>query len=121
MEDGMEIDIPDFLSCRMEASSNNSLVGKFCGNRPDIDVVGRWMGGRWNLGGKVEVVSILNNFFLFYFSNSDDCSKTLLDSPWFMGHNGLVLNQWAPRFNPLKEDTSKFLVWVQLPYLPLEF
>ncbi|GLJ44726.1 hypothetical protein SUGI_0940470 [Cryptomeria japonica] len=117
----MEINIPDLLACRTEASFSNSLVGKFCGNHPNIDVVIRWMGRRWKLGGKIEIVSILNNFFLFSFSNPDDCSRTLLDGPWFMGHNGLVLNHWAPGFNPLKEDTSKFLVWVQLPELPLEF
>ncbi|GLJ30473.1 hypothetical protein SUGI_0603150 [Cryptomeria japonica] len=121
MEDGMEIDILDLLACRMESSFSNSLVGKFCTNHPNVDVVRRWMGQRWNLGGKVEVVAMLNNFFLFSFSNPNDCSRTLLDRPWSMRHNGLVLNHWTPRFNPLKEDTSKFLVWVQLPKLPSEF
>ncbi|GLJ50538.1 hypothetical protein SUGI_1076780 [Cryptomeria japonica] len=81
----------------------------------------RWMGQRWNLGGKVEVAAMLNIFFLFSFSNPNDCSMNLLDGPWFIGHNGLVLNNWAPGFNPLKEDTSKFLLWVQLPKFPLEF
>ncbi|GLJ14044.1 hypothetical protein SUGI_0224600 [Cryptomeria japonica] len=117
----MEIDIPYFLTCRTEVGFSNSLVGKFYRNHPNIDVVRRWMGQRWNLRGKVEVASMLNNFFLFSFSNPNDYSKTLSDGPWFMGYNGCVLKHWAPGFNPMKDDTSKFLVWVQLPELPLEF
>ncbi|GLJ28291.1 hypothetical protein SUGI_0556050 [Cryptomeria japonica] len=38
-----------------------------------------------------------------------------------MGQNRFFLKHWAPGFNPMSDDTSKFLVWIQLPELPLEF
>jgi hypothetical protein len=31
----------------------------------------------------------------------------------------MYLNRWTPYFNPKNEIHSTFLVWVQLPHLPL--
>lgn len=39
--------------------------------------------------GKVEVAA--NNFFLFSFSNLDDCSRTLSDGHWFWGRIAFAL------------------------------
>ncbi|GLJ49166.1 hypothetical protein SUGI_1037350 [Cryptomeria japonica] len=60
-------------------------------------------------------------FFSSAFSNLEDCNMIISAGPWFMGHNGLCLQQWAPNFNPMKDTTFNFPIWVCLPGLLLEF
>ncbi|GLJ40614.1 hypothetical protein SUGI_0838390 [Cryptomeria japonica] len=73
--------VHDSLLVKTTAQFQNSLVGRFCSNRPNIDAVRRWVFRIWKSKGQVEDFSMLNIFFLFSFSSSKDCSRVLRDGP----------------------------------------
>lgn len=84
-------EVPDSLLDESTEWLRCSLVGIFCGNLPNIDIVRRWISRIWKLCGKVEVSVMLNGFFLFSFSCQEDYSKIFTVCPWFLGSNSLSL------------------------------
>ncbi|GLJ42409.1 hypothetical protein SUGI_0878830 [Cryptomeria japonica] len=113
-------DVLDSLHVDSTSWLGSSLVGRFCGNHPNIDTVKKWIHRIWKISGKVKISTMLNSYFHFLFSCQEDNSRILYEGPWFLGSNSLCLQNWSPGFNPW-EDKLLFPIWVQLPGLPLEF
>ncbi|KAH9322625.1 hypothetical protein KI387_017264, partial [Taxus chinensis] len=41
--------------------------------------------------------------------------------PWFIGKSHITVQKWELDFNPYGNPVTEFLIWVNLPGLPLEF
>ncbi|GJU61324.1 retrotransposon protein, putative, unclassified [Tanacetum coccineum] len=52
--------------------------------------------------------------FSFQFSFMDGLDAMLENDPWFIRNNPLILKQWTPDVNLLKEDVGNVSVWVKL-------
>jgi hypothetical protein len=80
-----------------------------------------WVQRNWSPlvkeGIKSHVVG--RGFFAFVFYNIKDKNLIFRNVPYFMGPQGLYLNKWSPDFDPTQDVSSKILVWVRLPHLPL--
>jgi hypothetical protein len=63
-----------------------------------------------------EILHIVLVYLLWCF-----CIQSLVlnSGPYFMGPQGIYLNQWTPDFDPVVDVPKVVLVWVRLPNLPI--
>ncbi|XP_026420449.1 uncharacterized protein LOC113316497 [Papaver somniferum] len=75
----------------------------------------------WKLSGKMHILDLGSDFFLFKFNNSLDYKFALLEGPWFIGGHHLSLRRWKPDFKPSEASMNTTVIWARLPELPLEY
>ncbi|XP_057841230.2 uncharacterized protein LOC131050928 [Cryptomeria japonica] len=98
-----------------------TLIGKFSGPRPNIDVVRVFASRRWKLKGHVDISALPRGFFSFVFSYVEDILVILCGGPWAMGRSSLILKKWAPNLDISDAFFEIVFVWVKLLGLPLEY
>lgn len=59
--------------------------------------------------------------FVIRFENRKDYLHVLLDGPWKIFDNYLVVHWWEPEFKPKTTKLLKIVVWVGLPDLYVEY
>lgn len=99
----------------------STLIGKFTGPRPNIDLVRAFTFQKWKLKGQMDVAAMPKGFFSFVFSNGEDLTKVLCDGPWMMGKSSLSLQKWSTNLDYNESSFISAPVWVRLPGLPLEY
>lgn len=97
------------------------LVGKFMGQRPNLDVVHSFTLRKWHLKGQVSVTVMEKGFLSFDFTCNEDMANILCEGPWRIGRATLVLQKWSSKLDLNKSFFQQAPVWVRLPELPLEF
>lgn len=75
----------------------------------------------WRLQGKHTLMDIGCGCFVIRFDNRKDYLHVLLDGPWKIFDNYLVVQRWVPEFKPRTAKLSKMAVWVRLPNLFVEY
>lgn len=68
-----------------------TLVGKFLGPRPNIDIVRALSKCKWSLKGQVEITAIPKGALSLTFSCKENMSRVLCDGPWLIGKATLAL------------------------------
>ena len=79
------IAIPDKIVDYSIASMASTLVGKFVGQRPNIDAVRDFARKKWHLKGQVSITAMAKGFLAFDFTCKEDMSFVLRESPWSFG------------------------------------
>ena len=64
-------------------------------------------------------MQLVEGFFLFEFISKDNHDLIFRNGPYFMGPQGMYLNQWTPDFDPYLDVPKAISVWVRLPNLPI--
>ena len=85
------LEIPREIIDHNILSMVNTLVGKFVGPRPNIDLVRTFTRRKWDLKGHVEVTAMAKGFIFFEFSCSEDFSRILYTGNWSLGISNLIL------------------------------
>ncbi|XP_031091056.1 uncharacterized protein LOC115996049 [Ipomoea triloba] len=80
-----------------------------------------WKQALIGLQGRLDFIDIGYRFFVAWFGNSTDYMHVLLDGPWKIFDNYLVIQRWQPEFDPLTAKLSKMAVWVRLPRFAVEY
>lgn len=93
------IAIPDEIVDHSVESMATTLIGKFTGQRPNIDVVRDYTKKKWALKGQVSVTAMAKGFLAFDFSCKEDMISILSNGPWRFGRFILVLQKWAPNLD----------------------
>lgn len=57
----------------------------------------------------------------FLFELEKDFSFALTGGPWMILDHYLIIRMWTHDFDPYGEKLEKIMVWVRLPYIPLEY
>ncbi|XP_059070730.1 uncharacterized protein LOC131860351 [Cryptomeria japonica] len=115
------ISIPNLVVDHNISNMSNSLVGKFMGPRPNIEVVRAYVKWKWALKGNVEVSALPKGLLTFAFSCDEDKIRILCGSPWLVEKIALVLQKWHLNLNMSDSLLVQVPVWVKLPGLPLEY
>ena len=63
--------------------------------------------------------SVWRGYFLFDFESKEDKELIFKNAPYFMGPQGLYLNNWTSNFDPEEDIPKAFPVWVRIPNLPI--
>ncbi|XP_077228658.1 uncharacterized protein LOC143861658 [Tasmannia lanceolata] len=97
------------------------LVGYFLGRKPYYVALREFLSRKWKIKGDFQLYAFHSGFFLFQFSNEEDCTS-VLESP-SLTYSGriLILQRWAPGSELERIKLSSILVWVKLPGLHLKF
>lgn len=75
------ISVLDKLVDLTVAGLTMTLVGRFSGFRPNIDVVRNFIRRKWILKGQVDVAALPRGFFSFAFNSEEDMNKALCEGP----------------------------------------
>lgn len=113
--------IPDKIMDHKIKSMDSTLIGKFLGPRPNIDVVRTFIQKKWALKGHVLVTTMAKGFLSFEFTCMEYLSSILSEGQWDIGHSTLVLQKWSYKMNLNDSFFVQAPVWVRLPEMPLEF
>ncbi|CAI0540349.1 unnamed protein product, partial [Linum tenue] len=71
--------------------------------------------------GDIQISDLQNGCFLVKFRDQRDYQLAAEGGPWLMGDTYLTVHWWYKEFNLWKATVKSAIVWVQLPYLPIEF
>ena len=55
------------------------------------------------------------------FTNHEDYKHVLMDGPWMIGDDYLVIREWVPNFVLEEDKITKLTAWVQIPKLGVEY
>lgn len=119
--DRIKILVPKELTEKMVKYWENSLVGRFSGPRPGLDIIRNWIKNKWKTKNPVEVMAMPKGCVLFRFANQEDMIAILLKSPWMLGKKAITLEKWHPDFDPAVTMVKQTPIWVQMPGLLLQF
>lgn len=114
--------LPEEEICKAALNlAEKGLIGQFTGLWPSPKSVEDWTQRNWQplIKNGVKSFFVGKGFFVFVFESSEDRSLIFRNGPYFMGPQGLYLNQWNPDFDPSQDVPSAVPVWVRLPHLPL--
>ena len=106
------IEISDEIVDHSIASMASTLVGKFVGQRPNIDVFRDFARKKWHLKGQVPITAMAKGFLAFDFSCKEDMSHVLSESPWSFGRSSLILQKWFSKMDLNESFFQQASVWV---------
>ena len=69
----------------------------------------------------IDLVAMDNDYFLAKFSSDDDYVFTKYGGPWLIFNHYLTVRSWTPNFDTAQDNLKNLLVWVCIPYLPIEY
>lgn len=96
-----------------------TMVGKFLGPRPNIDIVREYARKKWALKGKVEITAITKGALSLTFSCEEDMTKILCSSPCVIRNITMALQKWSSLLDLNASFFSQAPMWVRLLGLPL--
>jgi hypothetical protein len=98
-----------------------SLIGQFTGLWPSPKSIESWIqrNSRPLVSEGIKSHFVGKGYYVFLFDNVEDKNLIFRNEPYFMGPQGLCLNQWTSDFDPAQDVPSAVLVWVRLPHMSL--
>lgn len=98
-----------------------ALIIKYLGKNINAYVLNQRLTNLWKVQDKFNVIDIGYGCFVVRFNNKKDYLHVLLDGPWKVFDNYLVVQRWVPEYKPRTAKLSKMAVWVRLPELSMEY
>lgn len=105
----------------IRAPWKQTLIIKVMGRSVGYTYLLRRITALWRPKGKMELVAIDNDYFLVKFSSVEDYEYAKYEGPWMVMDHYLIVKEWVPNFDPLRDTTEKVIMWVRLPGLPAEY
>lgn len=75
----------------------------------------------WIWKRTMDLVCLGRGFYSVTCSSIQETSRILVEGPWFIMASLVWIQPWQPGFKPSKPCISSYLIWMNLPKLPLEF
>lgn len=97
-----------------------ALIIKYLGKSINFNVLNQRLPNIWSLQGKMNLIDIGYSCFVTRFDNKNDYLHALLDGPWKIFDNYLVIQRWESEYRPRTARLTKMAVWVRLPNIPME-
>jgi len=76
---------------------------------------------KWALKGDFSLIHIGFDYYMTRFANREDCEHVLMDGPWMIGDNYLVIWEWVPNFVLEDYKITRSTAWVRIPKLGVEY
>ena len=75
----------------------------------------------------MEIIPYINgkdngcDYYATRFTNMEDYEHVMLNGPWMIGDNYLVIREWMPNFVPEEDTITTLTAWVCIPKLSVEY
>ena len=66
---------------------------------------------KWALKGDLSLIDICFDYHVTRFTNWEDYWQVLMDGPWMLGDNYLVIREWIPNFVLEEDKITKLTAW----------
>ena len=76
---------------------------------------------KWSLSGDFSLIDIGYDYYVTRFTNREGYKHVLMDDPWMIGDNHLVIRDWVPNFVPEEDKITKLMAWLRIPKLGVEY
>jgi len=76
---------------------------------------------KWALRGDFSLIDIGYDYYITRFTNMEDYDHVMLNGPWMIGDNYLVIRAWVLNFVPEEDHITKLTAWVRIPKLSVEY
>lgn len=96
------------------------LLGQFFGPPPRSAVIRSMADKLWGRNGRVDVIPLDGEDFLFKFMDPDTMEWVLEGGLWFIANRPLLLEKWKPGLIVEKLSLKKFPIWIVLRGLSIE-
>jgi len=67
---------------------------------------------KWALRGDFSLIDIGCDYYVTRFTNMKDYDRVMMNGPWMIGDNYLVIREWVPDFVPEEDNITKLTAWV---------
>ena len=81
----------------------------------------RRLKAKWALRGDFSLIDIGYDYYVTRFTNMEDYDHVMVNGPWMIGDNYLVIREWVPNFVPEEDKISKLTAWVRIPRISVEY
>jgi hypothetical protein len=121
-----QYDCPSFILSEKEEKRiskpwRQGVIVKLMGRRIGYKALETRLKQMWVRKGVINIIDLGKEYYLVYFSNEEDYTKSLEEGPWLIYDHYLVVREWCPNFYPGSATIDKTAVWVRIPDLPIEY
>ena len=81
----------------------------------------RRLKAKWALKEDFSLIDIGCDYYVTRFTNMEDYDHVMMNGPWMIGDNYLVIREWVPNFVPEEDHIIKLTAWVRIPKLSVEY
>ncbi|KAJ8439289.1 hypothetical protein Cgig2_016837 [Carnegiea gigantea] len=99
----------------------NALIIKMFEKGIDFFQLKRHLTIKWALKGDFSLIDIGHDYYVTRFTNPEDYEHVMMNGPWMIGDNYLVIREWVPNFTPEEDTFTKLTAWVRIPKLSVEY
>ncbi|KAJ8749455.1 hypothetical protein K2173_025650 [Erythroxylum novogranatense] len=75
----------------------------------------------WHLHGELRVTDCVNGKYIVTLTNEDDYNNAILNGPWTLGSNYLMVYPWTPTFHAHANNLTAVALWLRIPALPVHY
>lgn len=97
------------------------MIVKVLGRHVPIAALRRKLRELWKRKGGMYVVDLPRQFFFVRFDVEEEYLMAVMGGPWRLFGSILMVQAWAPDFNPLQDDIVTTPVWVRLLNILVNF
>ncbi|CAL9223353.1 unnamed protein product [Arabidopsis halleri] len=97
------------------------MIVKVLGNQIPISVLSRKLRELWKPTGAMYVMDLPRQFFMIRFELDEEYMAALTGGPWRIFGNYLLVQNWSPSFDPLRDEIVTTPVWVRLMNIPVNY
>jgi len=72
-------------------------------------------------GSNFSLIDIGCDYYVTRFTNMEDYDHVMMNDPWMIEDNYLVIREWVPNFVPEEDNITKSIAWVQIPKISVEY
>ncbi|MCO5559112.1 hypothetical protein L7F22_012704 [Adiantum nelumboides] len=99
------------------------VIGLCHGPRPSMEVLKQWIAVNWENRNVFpqHIQNLPNNFYVFFYEDANSALQVITEGQWLIRNTLVSFFKSFKGFNPKGEKPTKIPVWVDFPYLPVEF
>ncbi|KAL8141823.1 hypothetical protein V2J09_014855 [Rumex salicifolius] len=97
----------------------NSVVIKLLGRSLVFHILERKLREMWKPSGSFVIVDLPNGYSIVRFENEQDFYGVLTGGPWTIFSQCLIVKNWTPTFNLVKDCIKTICAWVRVSNLPI--
>ncbi|KAG7565101.1 hypothetical protein ISN44_As10g018210 [Arabidopsis suecica] len=97
------------------------MIVKVLGRHVPIAALSRKLRELWKPSGGMYVLDLPRQFFMVRFDMEEDYLAAVTGGPWRVFGSILMVQAWAPGFDPLRDEIVTTPVWVRIANLPVNF
>jgi len=90
----------------------NALIIRMFDKGIDYLQLKRRLKTKWALRGDFSLIDIGCDYYVTRFINMEDYDHVMMNGPWMIGDNYLVIREWTPNFVPEENNITNLTTWV---------